>query len=145
MYGAYWVLMTLNKPNYTILAIIAATSLVLFSYNVASSYAQTNATDNSTSSASMASNVTTSAAAAAAQSPSPGNPAVTSIDAGISALKSGDNEGAKSNLYKAEVALEGNPNSAGAEKHVEAALKALKDGDTKGATFHAEEAKKGLS
>ena len=136
--------MTLNKPNYVILAIIAATSLVLFSYNVASSYAQTNATDNSTSSASMASNVTTSAAAAA-QSPSPGNPAVTSIDAGISALKSGDNEGAKSNLYKAEEALEGNPNSAGAEKHVEAALKALKDGDTKGATFHAEEAKKGLS
>jgi hypothetical protein len=139
--------MTLNKPNYIILAIIAATSLVLFSYNVAaSSYAQTNATDNSTSSASMASNVTTSAAAAAAaQSPSPGNPAVTSIDAGISAIKSGDNDGAKSNLYKAEVALEGNPNSAGAEKHVEAALKALKDGDTKGATFHAEEAKKGLS
>jgi hypothetical protein len=43
------------------------------------------------------------------------------------------------------VALEDNPNSAGAEKHVEAAaLKALKDGDTKGATFHAEEAKKGL-
>jgi hypothetical protein len=140
--------MTLNKPNYIILAIIAATSLVLFSYNVAaSSYAQTNATDNSTSSASMASNVTTSAAAAAAaaQSPSSGNPAVTSIDAGISAIKSGDNDGAKSNLYKAEVALEGNPNSAGAEKHVEAALKALKDGDTKGATFHAEEAKKGLS
>ena len=138
--------MTLNKPNYTILAVIAATSLVLFSYNVAaSSYAQTNATDNSTSSASMASNVTTSAAAAAAKSPSPGNPAVTSIDAGISALKSGDNDGAKSNLaQKAEVALEGNPNSAGAEKHVEAALKALKDGDTKGATFHAEEAKKGL-
>ena len=131
--------MTLNKSNYTIFAIVATTSLILFSYNVAS-YAQTNATDNSTS-ASMASNVTTSAA----QSSSSSNPAVTHIDAGISAIKSGDSEGAKKNLYQAEVALEDNPNAAGAEKHVEAALKALKDGDTKGALFHAEEAKKGLS
>jgi hypothetical protein len=134
--------MTLNKPNYTIIAIIAATSLVLFSYSVVSSYGQTNATDNSTSSASMASNVTTSSST---QSSSSGNPTIKSIDAGISALKSGDNEGAKSNLYKAEASLEGNPNSEGAEEHIEAALQALKDGDTKGATFHAVEAKKGLS
>ena len=132
--------MTLNKPNYVILAIIATTSLILFSYNVAS-YAQTNATGNSTS-ASMASNVTTSAAVA--QSSLSGNTAKTSINAGISAINSGDNEGAKKNLYQAEVALEDNPNSVGAEKHVEAALKAIKDGDTKGAIFHAEEAKKGL-
>ena len=115
--------MTLNKPNYAILAIIAAASLVLFSYNVAPSYAQTNATDNSTSSASMASNVTTSAAA---QSSSSGNPAVKSIDAGISALKSGDSDGAKKNLYNAEAALEGNPNGAGAEKHVEAHSEGIK-------------------
>jgi hypothetical protein len=59
-------------------------------------------------------------------------------------MKSGDNEGAKKNLYSAEAALEDNPNSAGAEKHVEASLMALKDGNIKGATFHAEEAKKGL-
>ena len=136
--------MTLNKPDYTIIAIIAATSLVLFSYNVASSYGQTNATDNSTSSASMASNVTTPPSSSS-QSSSSGNPAIKSIDAGISALKSGDNEGAKKNLYKAEAALEGNPNSEGAEEHIEAALNALKDGDTKGASFHAEEAKKGIS
>jgi hypothetical protein len=107
--------MTQKKSSYVILAIIATTSLMLFSHNVAS-YAQTSS-DNS---------------------------AKSSIDAGISAIKSGDNEGAKKNLYEAEVALEGNPNSVGAEKHVEAALKALKDGDTKGVVFHAEEAKKGL-
>ena len=134
-----------NNSNYKILAIVAATaSLVLFSHGAAASYAQTNATDNSTSAAPMAPNATAPSASASQSSPS-GNPALTSIDAGISAIKSGDSEGAKKNLYKAEVALEGNPNAAGAEKHVEAALKALKDGDTKGATFHAEEAKKGLA
>ena len=135
--------MTPDNSNCIILAIVAATaSLVLFSHGAAS-YAQTNATDNSTS-APMAPNATASSASAPQSSPS-GNPALTSIDAGISAIKSGDSEGAKKNLYKAEVALENNPNAAGAEKHVEAALKALKDGDTKGATFHAEEAKKGLA
>jgi hypothetical protein len=133
-----------DNSNIIILAIVAATaSLVLFSHGAAASYAQTNATDNSTS-APMAPNATASSASASQSSPS-GNPALTSIDAGISAIKSGDSEGAKKNLYKAEVALENNPNAAGAEKHVEAALKALKDGDTKGATFHAEEAKKGLA
>ena len=135
-----------NNSNIIILAIVAATaSLVLFSHGAAASYAQTNAADNSASAAPMAPNATASSASAP-QSPSPsGNPALASIDAGISAIKSGDSEGAKKNLYKAEVALENNPNASGAEKHVEAALKALKDGDTKGATFHAEEAKKGLA
>jgi hypothetical protein len=89
----------------------------------------------------MASNVTTSSTA---QSSPSGNSAKSSIDAGITTIKNGENGGAKKNLYQAEVGLEGNPNGVGAEKHVEAALKALKDGDTKGATFHAEEAKKGL-
>jgi hypothetical protein len=73
----------------------------------------------------MTSNVT--ASSSAAQSSSSGITAVNNIDAGISAINSGDNEGAKKNLYKAEVALEGKPDVAGAEKHVEAALKALKD------------------
>ena len=136
--------MTLNKPNYAILAIIAATSLVLFSYNVAL-LLRTDKRNRQFHFFRIHGIQCYHITSAAAQSSSSGNPAVTSIDAGISALKSGDNEGAKKNLYKAEAALEGNPNGAGAEKHVEAALKALKDGDTKGATFHAEEAKKGLS
>ena len=67
------------------------------------------------------------------------------IDAGISAIKSGDSNGAKKSLLQAESALEGNPKLSTAEKHVESSLQALKDGDTNGAINHAQEAKNGLS
>jgi hypothetical protein len=67
------------------------------------------------------------------------------IDAGISAIKSGDSNGAKKSLLQAESALEGNPKLSTAEKHVESSLQALKDGDTNGAINHAQEAKGGLS
>jgi hypothetical protein len=68
-----------------------------------------------------------------------------SIDAGISAIKGGDSNGAKKSLLQAESALEGNPKLSTAEKHVESSLQALKDGDTNGAINHAQEAKSGLS
>ncbi len=133
--------MNLNKSIYVIFAIVTSLSLTLYSNDGVASYAQTNTTSNSNAS-SMASNATTTAGN---QSSSSSNPAVTLIDAGISAIKGGDNDAAKKNLYEAEVALEDKPESVDAEKHVEAALKALKDGDTNGVIFHAEEAKKTLS
>jgi hypothetical protein len=68
-----------------------------------------------------------------------------SIDAGISAIKGGDSNGAKKSLLQAESALEGNPKLSTTEKHVESSLQALKDGDTNGAINHAQEAKSGLS
>jgi hypothetical protein len=67
------------------------------------------------------------------------------IDAGISAIKNGDNNGARKLLLQAESTLEGNPKLSSAEKHVESSLQALKDGDTNGAISHAQEAKSGLS
>ena len=67
------------------------------------------------------------------------------IDAGISAIKNGDNNAAKRSLLQAESALEDNPKLSAAEKHVESSLQALKDGDTNGAINHAQEAKSGLS
>jgi hypothetical protein len=67
------------------------------------------------------------------------------IDAGISAIKGGDNNSARKLLLQAESALEGNPKLSTAEKHVESSLQALKDGDTNGAISHAQEAKSGLS
>jgi hypothetical protein len=70
---------------------------------------------------------------------------VKNIDAAISAIKSGDNNGGKKNLLQAESALEGNQKLSGAEKHIEASLQALKDGDTNGAISHAQEAKNGVS
>ncbi len=147
--------MIINKSIYAIFAIVTTISLTLFSNDGVASYAQTNTTDssNATSMASnatsMASNATSMASNAtttsSAQSSSSSNPAVTYIDAGISAIRSGDNDAGKKSLYEAEVALEDKPESVDAEKHVEAALKALKDGDTNGVIFHAEEAKKTLS
>jgi len=65
----------------------------LFSYNVAS-HALSNVTDNYTSAA-LESNVTTSVTD---QSSSSGNPAVTNIDVGRSAINSGDSDGAKENM-----------------------------------------------
>jgi hypothetical protein len=100
--------------------IITATIIILGISNSIASYAQTNSNNNSTG-------------------------VVKAIDAGISAIKSGDNNGGKKNLLQAESALEGNPKLAGAEKHIEASIQALKDGDTNGAISHAQEAKNGLS
>jgi hypothetical protein len=79
--------------------------------------------------------------------PNPNNSAgvAKNIDAGISAIKNGDNNAAKKSLLLAESALEDNPKLSAAEKHVESSLQALKDGDTNGAINHAQEAKSGLS
>ncbi len=79
------------------------------------------------------------------QSTSINNPVITSLDNGISEIKSGNDSGGKKYLYEAEVALEGNSNAVDAEKHIEASLKALKEGDTSGAISHAETAKQSLS
>jgi hypothetical protein len=70
---------------------------------------------------------------------------IKNIDAGISAIKSGDNNGARKLLLQAESALEGNSKLSTAEKHVESSIQALKDGDTNGAISHAQEAKNGIS
>jgi hypothetical protein len=69
---------------------------------------------------------------------------VKKIDAGISAIKSGDTNGARKILLQAESALEGNAKLSTVEKHIESALQALKDGDTNGAISHAQEAKNGV-
>jgi hypothetical protein len=108
--------------------LIATIAIFLLSSTVSSSYAQSNSTNSSSNTGSAS-----------------GNLSVKSIDQAISAVKSGDSNGGRKNLLKAEAALEGNPNAASAEKHVEASLQALKNGDTKGAISHAESAKKGLS
>jgi hypothetical protein len=100
--------------------IIAAAILVLGLSHIGTSYAQTNSNNNLAG-------------------------VMKNIDAGVSAIKSGDSNGAKKSLLQAESALEGNPKLSTAEKHVESSLQALKDGDTNGAINHAQEAKGGLS
>lgn len=72
-------------------------------------------------------------------------PIIKSIDAGITAIKNGNNDEAKKLFYQAESALEGKPGQVNTEKHIEASLKSLKDGDSNAAITHAEEAKKNLS
>ena len=139
---------TSQKPIHGILFIIGTVTLLLLSNGIAS-YAQTNSTNMTGSSIvsndtmNNSSNPNTQPATTAASSSD--NPIVTNIDAAISAIKSGDSDGGKKHLYQAESSLEGNSNSAGAEKHIEASLQALKDGDTKGSIMHAEQAKKSLS
>jgi hypothetical protein len=70
------------------------------------------------------------------------DPVIMHIDAAISAIKSGDSDGARKQLLEAEKLLEGVESAIDAEKRVEAAIKALKDGDSNGSINHAEEAKK---
>lgn len=134
-----------SQKSTSLILCITATIAILLISNSINSYAQTNSTNtpnnpslsNATSNATTTTNMQTTTQS--------GNSSVASIDAAVSAIKSGDVDGGKKSLYQAESALEGNPNAAGAEKHVEASLKALKEGDTNGAINHAELAKKGLA
>ena len=124
--------MTKVSQNYgrvVLFSIIAIVPLLLISNSV-TSYGQTNTTNtiNQTSTET-----------------GPNSGTIKLIDSGIVLIKSGDNEGAKKSLLKAESDLEGKPNLNAAEKHIEASLQALKDNDKNGALTHAEEAKKGLA
>jgi lipopolysaccharide export LptBFGC system permease protein LptF len=67
------------------------------------------------------------------------------IDSAISAIKSGDNDKGRKQLFEAEKLLEGVESVVDAEKRIEAALKILKDGDSNGSISQAEEAKKLLT
>ncbi len=135
----------MNKKYLGTMFVIAATAMLLI-LSPSFSHAQT---INSGSAGPVGTNATTSAnttSTANAQSPSSNNSnlVVKSIDEAISAIKSGDNTGARKSLYEAEQALEGNQKVVDAEKHIEASLQALKDGDSNGAISHADLSKKGL-
>jgi hypothetical protein len=118
----------LNQKSISSFLFIIATITIVAISNSIVSYAQTNSTFSNQTTTSNSSN----------------NPAVKSIDAAISSLKSGDKAAGKKSLLQAESDLEDNSKVVDAEKHVEASLQALKDDDTNGAINHAELAKKSL-
>ena len=134
-----------SQKSTSLILCITATIVILLISNSINSYAQTNSTNtpNNPSLSNATNNATTTTNMQTTTQSS--NSSVASIDTAVSAIKSGDVDGGKKSLYQTESALEGNPNAAGAEKHVEASLKALKEGDTNGAINHAELAKKGLA
>jgi cellobiose-specific phosphotransferase system component IIA len=85
------------------------------------------APNNMTSSANMTgSNMTTSDTS--------GSSAKMHLEEGIKALKSGDNEAAKTHLDAAKQAMTNAPGEA--VKHFEEGMKALENGDSKGAIMH---------
>lgn len=123
------------------LVVFVMLSVLFITGSSAGAFAQT----NTTSSQSNTLGVSNSSSSPSTSGGSNNNPIAQSIDAGITAIKNGNNDEAKKQLYQAEMALEDKPNVANAEKHIEAALQALKDGDTSGAISHAEQAKGGLT
>ena len=110
---------------------VALVATVLFGYSFTgftSIKAQnTTAPNNMTSSANMTgSNMTTSDTS--------GSSAKMHLEEGIKALKSGDNESAKTHLDAAKQAMINAPGEA--VKHFEEGMKAFNDGDSKGAIMH---------
>ncbi|HKG72567.1 MAG TPA: hypothetical protein VKA87_11735 [Nitrososphaeraceae archaeon] len=97
------------------------------------------------STATMQSNNGASTTAAATSTKSSNDQVIMHIDSAISAIKSGDNDKGRKQLFEAEKLLEGVESAVDAEKRIEAALKILKDGDSNGSISQAEEAKKSLT
>ncbi len=119
------------KSSIATITTVALVATVLFGFAYAgftSIHAQnTTAPNNMTSSANMTgSNMTTSDTS--------GSSAKMHLEEGIKALKSGDNEAAKTHLDAAKQAMTNAPGEA--MKHFEEGMKALGNGDSKGAIMH---------
>ena len=109
-------------------AIISIVSLlVLAGLNSVSAQNMTNLTSGTNMT-----NVTTSANMTT--SDTSGSSAKMHLEEGIKALKSGDNDAAKTHLDAAKLAMTNAPDEA--MKHFEEGMKAFNDGDTKGAIMH---------